>query len=186
MNEGQAPAWLDVMATLSATLGRIERRLEDEHARAVRRLTYAPAETDVYGTGWGGISQGSTQVPSSGPLVLSLGGPETGRKWIIRSLRVSDGGNAVTAVAGAANWYVGQAVVPSGSMATWVPLSPIAWRWVFPNLPNIATFTSDAQVVQNTDNLFCVITGGTANQSVLAAATIKDVDIMANLEYETT
>lgn len=180
----EAPAWAQALITASITAGRDAERAE-QHLRRQRALQHAPVETEVYGAAqWG--PQPGTQVPATGPLLLSLGGPEVGRKWIIRAFRVCDGGNAQTAVTGKADFYVGQATAPTAAgLAAWVPVPPGNWRWTFPNLPNIVTFTSDSQYVNSTDNLFCVITGGTATQNILAAASIKDIDVLASLELET-
>lgn len=120
------------------------------------------------------VGQDQPAIPASGILVLDLGGPNVGRKWEIRGLAVSDAGNAITAVNGVANWYVGKATAPTIPAANWVPLAPTAWRWVFPVLPNLVSFTSDARTVLPNDHLYCVITGGTATQNILAQAEVKD------------
>lgn len=150
-----------------------------------RRLQHEPVMTNVFGQPiW--TEDLNPAVPATGPLLLTMSGPEVGEKWLVKSLRVSDGGNAQTAVVGKADFYVGQAVPPSGSLATWVPLPPISWRWTFANLPNIVTFSTKAITVLSPDNLYCVITGGTDEQVITAAAEVEVINIASSMVYETT
>lgn len=144
---------------------------ERDQVRAHRRAQVQPATIWPAGSA---IGQQQPVVPASGPLVLDLGGPAVGRKWEVRALAVSDAGNTATAVAGVANFYIGKATPPVIPAANWVPLAPTAWRWTFAALPNLVTFSSDARTVLPSDRLYCVITGGTPAQAILAQAEVKD------------
>jgi hypothetical protein len=144
---------------------------ERDDRRAAKRAQVQPATITPAGSA---VGQLQPAVPATGPLVLDLGGPNVGRKWEIRGLAVSDAGNAATAVTGVANWYIGKATQPVVPAANWVPLAPTAWRWTFPVLPNLVTFSSDARTVLPNDRLYCVITGGTPAQVILAQAEVKD------------
>jgi hypothetical protein len=176
---------LSILAALSARLGTlsdaITRDLDDRRAR--RRLGAQPVPFWVPGAPIG-QAQATVGTLVGGQLVLDLGGPQTGRKWEIRGLAVSDAGNAAATVTGVANWYVGKATPPVSPVANWVPLAPTAWRWTFPNLPNLTTFSSASRSVLSPDRLYCVITGGTLNQNILAAAEIKDFDPVQQMVEE--
>lgn len=164
-----------MLAQVSVSLGRLVAQITAERSelRAMRKAALRPATAQVTGMAVGGQQ---AVIPASGPLVLDLGGPQTGRQWEIRGLALSDAGNAATAVSGVANWYVGKATPITAPVAAWVPLAPIAWRWTFPVLPNLVTFSSDARTVIPSDRLYCVITGGTPAQGILATAEIRDFD----------
>lgn len=143
---------------------------ERDARRAARRAQVQAAT--IWPTG-SAVGQQQPAVPAAGALVLDLGGPAVGRKWEVRALAVSDAGNVATAVNGKADWYIGKATGPTG-IAGGVPLAPTAWRWTFPVLPNLVTFSSDARTILPSDRLYCVITGGTATQVILAQAEVKD------------
>lgn len=156
-----------LLGEISITLGGIRKHVEDYTDAAEAQLRNEPTNIPVYGVPYLGSATTNPVIPASGPLLLSLDGPQVGNRWVVKRLWVSDAGNAAATMAGQAYFYVGQAIGPSGSLATWVPVPPSSGRWIFPNLPNATTFTSDAIVVKATDSLFCVITGGTVGQNVI-------------------
>lgn len=104
-------------------------------------------------------------VPAAGTLVLDLGGPQIGRRWLVRRLAVSNGLAVRTALTGVADWYVGQAGGPP---------NPAGWQWTMATLPSLSTFSSESIPVTPSDHLFCVITTGAAGQVAVASATVLD------------
>jgi hypothetical protein len=107
-------------------------------------------------------------VPASGVLVLDLGAPQLGRRWLVRRLAVANGLAVRTVLAGIADWYVGQP--PAGNGIS----NPAGWQWTFPTLPNVSTFSSESIVAIPSDHLYAVITTGTAGQLAVASATVLD------------
>ena len=164
-----------MLAALTVQLSLLVKQItaDRNEQRARRKAAIQPVPRVESGFPVGG---GQSVVPTSGPLVLDLGGPEQGRRWEVRGIAVSDSGNVTTAVAGVANWYVGKATPITAPAANWVPLAPTGWRWTFPNLPNLTTFSSDSRSIISPDRLYCVITSGTPTQGILATAEIKDFD----------
>lgn len=157
---------------LSALMLRIDALVTEitadrDERRARRKRAMQPVATTVTGSA---VGQLQPVVPASGALVLDLGGPQLGREWRIVGLAVSDAGNTATACAGVADFYVGKAIPGA------VPLQPTAWRWRFPNLPNLTTFSADARTVKPADHLYCVISSGTPTQGILAQAEVQDYD----------
>lgn len=159
---------VNLLAQINVTLGSINKRIDDAARRDEARLRNEPTNIPIYGVPFLGGSNDNPVIPATGPLLLNMGGPETGNRWVVKRLWVSDAGVPTATVAGAAYFFVGQAVPPSGNLATWVPVPASSGRWIFPNLPNATTFTSDAVVIKATDQLLCVITGGTVGQSIIA------------------
>jgi len=118
-------------------------------------------------------------ISVDGDLVLDLGGPQLGRKWDIRLLRISSSLHVNTAVEDTdiANFYIG---MPHA-------YSPVNWVWNFTNtastaleIPGVKNFTSNSLTVTPNDHLFCVYTSGTAGNPVLASALILDYPVVAN------
>lgn len=167
-DQDEASPLVQLLAQINVGIASLNKRVDDAARRDEARLRNEPTNIPMYGVPYLGGSNDNPVVPASGPLLLSLGGPETGNRWVIKRLWVSDAGNAGATCAGVATFYVGQATNPQGNLATWVPVPASSARWVFPNLPNAVTFTSDAIVVKATDQLLCVITGGTATQAIIA------------------
>lgn len=109
--------------------------------------------------------QNSGSVPASGTLVIDLGAPQIGRRWVVRRLAVASAAGATGTLAGRADWYVGSAA----SVA-----NPAAWQATMPALPAVQLVSSEAIPITPGDHLFCVISTGTANQVPVASATILD------------
>lgn len=109
--------------------------------------------------------QNSGTVPASGVLVIDLGAPQIGRRWIVRRLAMASAQGATGTLAGRADWYVGTpAATPN----------PAAWQWTMAALPSVQLVTSEAIPITPGDHLFAVITTGTATQVAVASATILD------------
>lgn len=103
-------------------------------------------------------------VPASGTLVLDLGAPQLGRRWLVRRLAVAGVPTVGTTLTGRADWYVGQ------------PSSPVpgSWQWAMATLPSVQPFSSESIPVIPSDHLFVVITSGTSGQGAVASATVLD------------
>ncbi len=108
--------------------------------------------------------QAAGVVPASGTLVLDLGAPQLGRRWLVRRLAVAGVPTVGTALAGRADWYVGQPSSPS----------PQGWEWGMATLHSVQPFTSESIPVIPADHLFVVITTGTSGQGAIASATVVD------------
>lgn len=143
-----AQAW----ASLSLAIGDLRQQIAAQQQQRERPLPIrAPLTT-------------AGTVPAAGPLILDLGAPSMGRRWTLRNLSVSDAADVTTAVAGAANVYVGSPHV----------VSPVAWRWPLAALPAAEKFSSDQLAVIPQDHLLVVVTGATAGQVLLARAEVTD------------
>lgn len=169
------PPLADLCVAIQASLGQVAAQMERMN-QLQARLQATPTTVDMAASG---------VVPPTGPLVLNLQGPEVGRKWLVRALRVTDAGNVTTAVVGAAAFYGGQPIPPQAGLASWVPSPPTQLIWPFLTLPNAITLSGGAVQVTSTNNLICVVTGGTVGQGILAMATIEDIDLTALAVVET-
>lgn len=112
--------------------------------------------------------QASGKAPSSGNLYLDLGGPQLGRKWLVRLLKCSDAVAVGNSATGKANWYIGQVPTVSGVSG------PANWIWAFSSLPGIQNFTSESLAITPGDHLYCEITTPTSAQVYLAGGLILD------------
>lgn len=133
----------------------------EDHRLAVRQALYTATPNAVP------LQAGGT-VPAGGTLVLDLGAPQIGRRWIVRKLAVSNGVSVASTLTGRADWYVGQ---PPG--VGQVP-NPASWQWAMAALPAVQPFSSESIPVLPSDHLYAVITTGTSGQIAVASATILD------------
>lgn len=113
------------------------------------------------------IGQGQTiTLNGSGVGVLGLGGPNMGYQWTLKRLSIcAQGANSVaTSMGGALGYLFGGTI---GSDAN-VNIGPQGqnYLWVFPVLPNAATFGSDDLVLQYGEEVTVYIAGGIASQQV--------------------
>lgn len=145
-----AEAWLSV----SARLGEIGQQLAQQTAVA-RAQQVQPIRGPLQATG---------AVPSSGPLVLDLGAPAMGRRWVVKNLSITDAHDVTAAVTGKAWLYAGQVGA----------YGPHDLRWMEATLPAVDRFGSDQLAIIPPDRLLVVITGGTAAQVLLARAEVLD------------
>lgn len=110
--------------------------------------------------------------PASGSLHLDLGGPQIGRKWHVRLLKVANGHSVGDTLTGTAQWYVGQPPTVLGRS------SPVNWVWSFATLPGIQNFTSDSIAITPQDHLYCTISSGSSGQLAMAAALVLDYPVL--------
>lgn len=102
-------------------------------------------------------------LPASGIDSIDLGGPETGRSWVLQSLAVG-GVSATTVAAGTADVYQN----PTDPDETATDLT--SWRDHAATLPLVGWYTGREVVLRHPDRLWIVISGGTSGQQYAAAA----------------
>ena len=107
-------------------------------------------------------------IGTDGNLVINLGGPQIGRRWVVRMITISDAGAFWNTMSSA------QAVIATGSSTAGDTVLPNMVRWPFSSLPNSANFGSDQMWINPRDKLLVAITGGTSTQNVQVTAWLQD------------
>lgn len=156
-------------------------------------VTMAPEATAVSGTVTvTGVTGGTqsytiTDGPAGGLLTVTFPAPlppTSSATQITVNVPAITGGGAgsivITGITAATGGVTGQATFYVGSPSSY---SPTNWAWTLASLPGIQNFTSDVVKVIPRDRLFCVLTGGTPGEAVLAQAQI--VDFPANTAIPT-
>lgn len=100
-------------------------------------------------------------IPASGIILASFNGPELGYQWTVRKITVADAATTSATVAGTAWVYAG--VSTGGATA----ILPSNLEWILNPLPNVAVFSADEVVLQQGENLYVNITGGTNGQNLM-------------------
>lgn len=144
---------------LTTAIMRLQRTLADE-------ITYRQPKAHT-ARGWS--PQNNTQLNANGFGIFDLGGPEMGERWNVKRIGVVRGDDATAAMTGRADWYVGPVI----SSILLLPYPSEGHKWPFAVLPNSMFITDNGITVIPTNNLFCVISGGTAIQSVYVSAEIE-------------
>lgn len=171
-DDGRPPGDDDgpLLAALKTFFGEMReetRRSLEAHKLEMMQARYLATPTST-------STRASGAVPAGGSLVLDLDGPQLGRRWLIRLLRVSAATSVGDTLTGRADFYVGR---PPG---TGQRPNVDTWQWGFATLPGIQSFTSETIPITPSDHLYCVISGGTAGQLALAGATIIDYEANAS------
>ena len=137
------------------------RAIMEQHALELRQARYlaTPTATPV---------QASGTYPASGLLRMDLGGPQKGRRWLVRMLRVSEAASVTGTLTGRADFFTGQPANYTGAD------SPANWVWTMGTLPAVDKFTSESITVTPTDHLYCVISSGTPGQHAFVGALVLD------------
>jgi hypothetical protein len=156
---------LSLEVTLSGLRAELHAQRADRAARTARQAAAKP----VYWT-----ATDSHFVVAGSVMVLDLGTPTTGRRWVVRQIGASDAGSVLTAVTGAkADWYVGRA----GQIGQ--PISPAQWVAHMEVLPQLQQLSNEQITVIPNDHLFVVVNGAsTVGQNVLAFARVLDYDMI--------
>lgn len=136
------------------------RALEDQRT-ALRQALYLATPTAV-------PIQNSGTYPASGSLRIDLGGPQKGRRWLVRMLRVSEAASVTGTLTGRADFFTGQPATYTGAD------SPAGWVWTMGTLPAVEKFTSETIEVTPTDHLYCVISSGSSGQHALVGGLVLD------------
>lgn len=156
---------LDLEASLHASLNvllggfkRVADDLKDMRQLVLQAGLLLPAGTVVGAAG---------TFPSSGSLVLDLGGPAQGRLWDVARIVVG-GITPSTAAAGAADVYVsaaGRSAMPGGL---------IEWCDTASSLPLNAFYSPGQVFLRYPERLYVVLRSGTSTQQYVTAARIVD------------
>jgi len=110
----------------------------------------------------------NVELNSSGAGVMSFGGPQIGRRWVVRMVSFSDA-NSWWASMGSAQ--VTLCVGPHFSNSL---ITPNMVRWPFASGPNSATFSSDQMWIVPRDKVLLSITGGTSGQVIQGTIWLQD------------
>jgi len=155
--------------SLEVTLSGLRAELAAQREERAHRVARQAAAKPVYWT-----AAKSDFVVAATAMVLDLGTPTTGRRWVVRQIGASDAGSVLTAVtAGKADWYVGR----PGQFGQSV--SPVQWVAHMEVIPQLQQLSNEQITVIPNDHLFVVVTGATtANQNVVAFARILDYDMV--------
>jgi hypothetical protein len=154
-------AWFDVGLTIGKSVDRMETNVRKMMDRLQRNT---PVD---YGYAAAG------PAPAGADLLLNLGTPDQGTRWEVTSLLIG-GADANIAAAGTAAAYVG-AMVPQNNQPAPGGFTNVAD--LAPALPFVRFYGTRQLVVNDSENLFVVIFGGTAAQLYVAnfSATVFNV-----------
>lgn len=142
-----AMAELEIAVGTAAEIG-AGRALPDRQARLDRAVRFIKPPAQL------------VTVPASGIILASWAGPELGYQWTVRKVTVADAATTSATVGGVAWVYAG---VSTGAATAILPEN---LEWVISPLPNVAVFSADQLVLQQGENLYVNITGGTNTQSL--------------------
>lgn len=153
-------AGLEIFADLKISLDSLTSEMKKRNESERRRLAVLPRNQVI------------TRISTPGAAtsdVQDFGGPQPGRKWVVRLL-------AAVSVPPAANaslvtWYVGKNI--AGATAAGV-LPPNFTRWQFPSVPGFQNFTSGVIVVRFGQNLIAGLTSVPASSVIALIAAIDD------------
>ena len=110
---------------------------------------------------------------------VDLGGPERGRRWIVKRLNAVDAVGPGTATAGAfIDFYVSATAPTTNNDA-------FGWSWRLSGVPVQDRFSDDQIVVREREHLWAVLSTGTTAHNYVISAFIQDHDVAgkAGLEY---
>lgn len=148
----------------------------DLHIGSTRRLTEALRPRPPQAPAFMRIA-GTRIADSNGVAVIrfNLRGPDQGHMWYVRNLVV--GGNTpTTAAAGRADVYVSAGGSPH-ELNSLAGLGLGDWRDESIALPNVAFYGRGEMPLGINEQLYVVVTGGTAAQQYVAAATAEDFEL---------
>lgn len=133
-----------------------DRRLKMRQASALAQPVYAQVSHAV-------------TVPASGNAIVQLGGPQIGRRWVVRMVTISDGAAFWNSMGSA------QAVIATGNVGGVISvLPPNMVRWPVNSLPNSTTFGADQMWIVPSEKVFVALTGGTSGQNVQVTMWFQD------------
>jgi len=117
--------------------------------------------------------------PSSGTLVLNLGSPDQGTRWTVHSFAVGGTDINVTAT-GKFGLYVNGYLTSSFSPGMGSLVDGAEWG-ATPDMPYTNQYGSDQIIVNDQENLYVVIFGGTSGQTYIANICASVVNLAASL-----
>lgn len=160
VDKGQAG--IQVVARFAATLDRMDAR--EERRAEIQRRAYLMAQPVFYYPGR------RVTILADGTAVQTLGGPDMGHIWMVRSL-VAGGVTPTTVVPGQADIFISAGVANTGQ----VEPSILEWRDRATSLPTIGWYSSGEMVVKATEKLIVRFSGATVDQEYLCAARVMDL-----------
>ena len=109
-------------------------------------------------------------MPASGPLILGfpLKGPDQGHFWMVRTLAIG-GLSPTTAATGTADVYISSSDIRSLQAGGLAALGLADWRDHETALPTLSFYGSGEMPLRFNEEIYVVITGGTAGQQYVAA-----------------
>jgi hypothetical protein len=161
--------------TLFSVFGKIETHLGDIHshiksiADQTRRASQAAAKKTVQPVFFRKVQ--SAAFPASGPLVFRMEGPDLGHFWYVRQITVG-GLTPTTTAAGRADIFVSASDLRNIASLSQIGLAD--WRDQAITLPQVAPYSRGGISLRLNEELFIIISNGTATQQYVAAAQIED------------
>ena len=160
---------LGVFAQLAVNLGNLcgqMKRDQDRRDQAARSL---PGDYQ-YAT--------SAAFPASGTLALNLGSPDQGQFWSVR--RIVVGGSDITTTPAGTAWVFVQGSPPNANGAN--PSTAQVADFTVGTLPQKAFYGTHELVVDATEYLWVIITGGTATTLYVASVKAEVFDMSARID----
>jgi hypothetical protein len=146
---------LSVIGDLAVSLGKLTRAIERQQAALRLRDEATPGDYQ-YAT--------SGLYPASGLLALNLGSPDQGQYWLIR--RIIIGGSDITTAPNGIGWIYVQGQAPNANGAN--PSVANAADMTTGTLPQRAFYGTHQLVVDETEYLWVIVTGGTVGVQYVA------------------
>lgn len=159
---------LSLFADLKLTLGDLRDTAKRREQRELQRQAKL-AEQPSYNTIHGNVQLNGTGF---GVIRFNLPGPNQGFVWNVRTL-VIGGSDPTVAVAGRADVFVRADDLRVINGIAGIGLS--GWRDTHAALPMTTSYGEGEMFCHANDELWVVITGGTANQQLAAIATVQNV-----------
>ena len=165
--EDSSPGFsLDIFASLDASIGALSLEMKRANNAAARARALLPRQIALF--------QQSTSATAVD--LLSMGGPQNGRKWEIRLLNtysVTSAGFVAMATT-VTTWYVGQKVI--GNAPGILPINMA--RWQSPSVPAQEDFSGDTITVLPGELLMAGLTGiPAAPTQIMCIAVIDDMPL---------
>lgn len=156
---------LNLFAKFDLTLGRIADQLDKQILQEQRRFSALPNYIAL---------ERMSVLSAGGTDVVSFGGPQGGRVWLVRLLGAVSSPLVVSGPP-VVTWYVGQNM--PGPAAGQLP-STMA-RWQFAAVPAFQNFTADVIQVKAGQQLLAGITGAPASTALSLIASVNDQPMYA-------
>lgn len=162
---------IDFSAEIHATLGRLEQETKGmrKALQDWRMLQETPRFVQIHGV---------VQLDANGFAVLRFDndGPDQGRMWYLRKL-VIGGVTVSTTVTGRADIFV--STMDYRRYTTLAQFGTQDWRDQATSLPLVGTFAAGEIPLQYMEQLYVVISGGTATQEIHCTGTVEDFQMGA-------
>ena len=172
-NEGQSLLdGIKIWAKVGVELGETMKKQQATNEALWRKLQFSTPV--VY------RNQVSGVCPSSGTLLLNLGSPDQGYQWQVHAVAV--GGTDINVTANGKfgiyiSGYVGNNVSPGlGAL-----VDGAEWGEGTASMPFTNQYGSDQMIINDSENYYVVITGGTSGQTYMASMSATVINVAATL-----